>query len=463
MLAGKGSWAGSLALVAALLTCPSPLFGQRGGGGGHVGGPAAGGVGLSGGNHATGIDTKDDLHDFHQILAVQASPEQKTAFAAVIKSTALASAEFKSFVEQLGKGNNAQDVARHDKTLDDAVENARTLTRKFLEGFSEAQKSGLKEMIKRLGKADSELAQAARALGQAFETGSAVKLASMQLTGAAEGLGKAIADFQHEQFGLGQEMSMDGLVNPSDAAYNLPQIKITADFSGQQVVVATSGMVSKAENEGGENTLAVRLISDMTDLQHGITDVLRSRLNQTDRCGERIEIENATLTPQQPASLATVQLHYERWSCATMMGRESANEIVEGGATLEVRLTPIVAEDGTLRLASQSARVDADGFLGEALRSGALGDKLRDQIAATVLDALTQGGGFQAALPTAARDLATLKRAHFEGTGAGRLRAVMEGEIRVPTAQLAALTTELQRQSARAAEESIMQPELMLR
>ena len=82
---------------------------------------------MSGGNRATGIETKDDLKDFHEIMAVQASSEQKIAYAAMLKSTAGASAELKAFIEQIGKENNAQGVASHDKTLEDAVETARTL------------------------------------------------------------------------------------------------------------------------------------------------------------------------------------------------------------------------------------------------------------------------------------------------------------------------------------------------
>ena len=116
----------TIVLAAALLAYPSGAFAQHGGGGGHVGGPAAGGGGLSGGNHATGIDTKDDLRDFHQIMAVQASREQKIAYAAMLKSTEAAGAELQGFVELLGKGNNAPEVANHDKTFEEAIEIART-------------------------------------------------------------------------------------------------------------------------------------------------------------------------------------------------------------------------------------------------------------------------------------------------------------------------------------------------
>jgi hypothetical protein len=444
-------------LTAALAAFPCVLLAQHGGGGGHIGGPSAGGAGLNSGNHATGVDAKDDLRDFHEIMAVQASPEQKLAFAAMLKSTALASAEVQGFIDQLNKENNPQEIARRDKDLGDALEMARTLNKRFLEGFSEAQKSGLKEMIKRLGKADSEVGQQSRSLDQAFET----KTASPQLTNVASGLGHALELFQHEQLGLGEEMSIDAGTGTQDA-YSLPVVKNTTSIGNQAVSIVTSGVVARAAVEQGQNRFTVELNADISDLQHGMTELMRGQLNQANRCGERIEIATAELTPEQPAGLMTARLHYERWTCNPMLGRDDMSEMVEGNGTIGVRLTPAVAEDGTLQLKAEMERVEADGLLGEQLRSGSLGDRLRDKIAASIVSILDQAGDFKAALPLGTRDFATLKRARFQDVGAGRLVAVMDGEIRVSNDQVAALTSALKQQST-AAQQSAVQPELMTR
>ncbi|MGA2389057.1 MAG: hypothetical protein ABSF97_08865 [Candidatus Sulfotelmatobacter sp.] len=444
-------------LAAALAAFPGAMLAQRGGGG-RIGGPAAGGAGLNNGNHATGVDAKDDLSDFHQIMAVQASPEQKLAFAAMLKSTAAASAQVQEFVDQLNKENSPQEIASRDKDLGDAVEMARTLNKRFLEGFSEAQKSGLKEMIKRLGKADSEVGQQARALDQAFES----KIASSQMANVASGLEHTLEVFQHEQLGLGEEMSIEGASGSQEANYALPAVKNTANIGNQAISIVTSGLVSKAAVEGGQNTFSVKLTADITDLQHSMTEVMRNQLNQANRCGERIEIATAELTPEQPAGLMTAQLHYERWTCNPMLGRDDMNEMVEGNGTIAVKLTPGVGPDGTLRLTAEMERVEAEGLLGQLLRSDSLGEKLRDKIAASILAALDQGGDFKAALPPGTRDFASLKRAHFQDMGAGRLMVVMDGEIRVSNEQVAALTTALKQQSA-TAERSVLQPELMTR
>jgi hypothetical protein len=124
------------------------------------------------------------------------------------------------------------------------------------------------------------------------------------------------------------------------------------------------------------------------------------------------------------------------------------NEMVEGNGTIEVKLTPLVGEDASLRLASQVGHVDAEGMLGEMLRSGSLGDVLRDKITETVLATVRQGGDFKAMLPPAAQGYATLRRAQFEGTGSGKLTAVLDGEIRVPNEKATALTAELKGRTA---------------
>jgi hypothetical protein len=442
-------------LGAALLAYSSTSFAQHGPGG-HIGGPGAGGGGLSSGNHASGVDNKDDLRDFHEIMAVQASNEQKAAYATMVKSTAAASAQLQDFVALLGKESNASEVAKRDKSFADAIETARTLNKKFLEGFSEPQKSGLKEITKRLGKADSELAQQARSLDQQAEANAA----SAQMAVTARSVEGFLTGFQREQADLGDEMSISNSKVSSDVAFNIPTVKNKINFAGQAFSVTTSGTISKAVAEAGQSTFAMELTADMSDLQQTITDVLHARLDTSDRCGERITLQTAALTPQEPASLVVVQLHYERWTCGTVFGRESMNEIVEGSGTIEVRLIPAVAQDGSLHLSAKIDRIDAEGLVGDMMRSDALGNALRDRISDAVLSTLQQGADFKTALPAGARSYATLQRATFQGTGSGKLLALFEGEIRVSNENLTAVTRELQERSLQSAEE---RPELTAR
>ena len=264
--------------------------------------------------------------------------------------------------------------------------------RKFLDGFSDAQKSGLKEITKRLTKADADLAQQARALDLEVRGAKAV---GQPIATSAQSLEHALTNFQSQQTGLGEEMSIGAAKNSQDSVFDLPPVKNLVNLANQPIAITTSGVIAKGAAEGGQNTFKLEMTADLSDLQQNITEVLGAELNQAERCGESIAIQSATLTPLERASLVMVQLHFERWTC---LGRE-ANEMVEGNGAIEVKLTPSVGADGVLRLTPETGRVDAPGVIAELLRSGSLGDIVRDKITESVLSAVRQGGDFNATLP----------------------------------------------------------------
>jgi hypothetical protein len=435
----------TVVLAVVLLVCPCSVLAQHGGGapgGGGSGGGSAGGGGLSGSaGRATGVSEKDGLGDFRELMAVQANSQQVIEYAAMVKSAAAAGAEAQSFLEQVGKPNSAADLAGRGATLNLAVEKARSENKKFLDGFSEQQRSGLKEIIKRLTKADSELGQQARALDQ---TSADAKAVGQLISAAAQNLNRALTSFRSQQSDLGDEMSIRAASAGADSAFNLPTVKSSVRFRGQPVAITTLEVISPGVAEAGQNTFKVELTADMSDLQQNFTDVLRAQLNKADRCGEQIAIRNAALTPLPPAGLVMVQLHYERWACFG----SAQNEMAEGNGTIELKLTPAVADDGTLRLVLEVRRIDAEGMVGELLRSGPLGDALRDAVTRSLLLTMRQGGDFKATLPPSAQGYATLRRAQFQGNGAGKLMAVLDGEIRVSNDKATALTSELKERSA---------------
>jgi hypothetical protein len=419
---------------AILLINPCGLLAQRHGGGG----ASAGGGGMNSIGRPTGVDQKDDLKDFHEALAVQATSQQIVDYNAMVKSAMAASTELRSLLEQLDKKDNTSPLAGHGATLQQALEKARTENKNFLTGFSSAQKTGLKEITKKLTKADSELAPRSAELNQKITE---AKLASDAIASSVQNLEIALANFQNEQASLGEEM---GIVNSDgeDVAFEIAPVKNSISFKNQLVAIVTSGAISRSSAQAGQNSYAVKLTEDMSDLQQNITEVLRAQLDKAERCGERVAIQNATLTPMPPATLVSIQLHFERWSC---FGGQN-NEMAESDGALEVKLTPEVAADGTLRLTPFVGHIDAQGLLGESLRSGSLGDELRDKIAAGILSAVRQGGNFKVILPPAAQNSAMLRHTQFQSTGAGALTVVLEGDIKVSDDQATELATELKRQ-----------------
>lgn len=427
-------------IASALLAYPCGMLAQRGAGGGHTGGGLAGGGGLSGGGKSTGVDVKDDLKDFHAALAAQATSQQIVAYNLMVKSTAAASSQLHVFVDQLAKESSAPELA--SSSPEQAIEKARIENKKFLDGLSDPQKSGLKEITKRLAKADSDLEQQAKALDQTIGD---AKAAAQLMAATEQSLEHALKIFQSQQLDLGREMSIGTSNRAQESAFNLPLVKSSINLANQPIAITTSGVISKGAAEGGQNTFTVELTADMSDLQHNISDVLRSQLDKADRCGERIAIQNATLTPATPASLVVVQLHFERWAC---FSREIVNEMAEGNGTIEMKLTLAAGEDGTLHLKPEIGRIDAEGLVGDLLRSGSLGGTLRDEIAESVLSVVRQGGDFKVMMPPAAQGNATLQHAQFEGTGLGKLMVVLIGEIRVSNEKVTALTSELQGRSS---------------
>jgi hypothetical protein len=428
-------------LGAVLLAYPCNVFAQHGGGGAAGrGGESAGGLSAPTGR-ATGVSEKDELKDYREVLAVQATSQQVIQYAAMVKISEAAGAELRILREQVGKESGGSELSSRGATLDQALEKARAENKKFTDGLSERQKSGLKEIIKRLTKADSELEQQAKALDQVLVDAKAV---GPQIAGPAENLDRGLTAFRSQQADLGQEMSIGAANGGQDFAFHLTPVKNSINFRNQPVAIVTSGVISAGVAEGGQNTFKLELTADLSDLQDNMTAVLRAQLNKADRCGEQIGIRNAALSPRDPATLVVVQLHYERWAC---FGRNTVNEMAEGDGTIEVKLTPAVGEDGTLRLVPEVGRIDAQGMVGELLRSGSLGDAVRDAIVQSVLSTVRQGGDFKVNLPATAQGYATLRRAQFEGTGAGRVMAVLDGEIRVSSDKATALTSELRGRS----------------
>jgi hypothetical protein len=431
------------AITALILGCalahPVVAAAQRhGGGGSNLGGGINGSV--SGSNRPTGVAEGDTLKDFHQVLAVQATSQQVAEFQALAKSTQAAQSELRSLLQQLRSASAPPNSALRG-TLDPALEDARARNKKFQEGFSEPQKSGLKDMAKRLAKADSDLQQEEKKLGQSFD----LKSPAPDLFAHAEAVDKALTDFSNQQLALGREMSIT-LASGQDVAFTLPQVKSVVSIGRQTVPIAVSGVLSQIAAQGGQRIFQLELVADLSPVQQNITDLLRAQLETFATCGERLAIRQAALTPSTPASVLTLWLHYERWICTS--GPRTATELVEGDGKAEFKLTTTPGQTttdppNTLKMTAVFGRIDATGMFGEALRSGSLGDSLRDQVAQSVLAAARAASDFKVALPPAIQNSATLQTVKFQNWGVGGLSVVVEGRIELSNEQTAQLASQL--------------------
>ena len=235
------------------------------------------------------------------------------------------------------------------------------------------------------------------------------------------------------------------LATGEDLAFILPQVKRSVGIQNLTIPVTVSGVLSQSAAQGGRRTFRLELIADLTELQQSITDVLRSQIDSSETCGQRVSIQQARLTPAAPASLLVVRLHFERWMCLRASGQPTSTELAESDGTVEIKLTVAIEKEkqNTLVVKAAFGRVDATGMLSDVLHSGALGEDLQNKVAQSVLSAARVGTDFKVALPPAVQNSATLQSAKFRDLGVGGLSVVLEGQVEISNEQANQLASQL--------------------
>ena len=215
------------------------------------------------------------------------------------------------------------------------MELARTDSQKFVAGFSAAQKSGLQDTLKKLGKADSDLEVQVKKRNESLQP---ENTAGAALESRGDSLTKSLADFSDQQLALGREMGVP-LAQGTDVTFNLLEVKSTVSVGDQTIVLPVSGELSQIATQGAQRTFKLQIVADMSELQRNTTDLLLSQLNQGRACGERLALREANIAPATPATVVTLRLHYEPWSCIQALG-QGAQELAEGEGLAQVKLTP---------------------------------------------------------------------------------------------------------------------------
>jgi hypothetical protein len=243
-------------------------------------------------------------------------------------------------------------------------------------------------------------------------------------------------------------------VSPLGAAvqnvvFKIPPVKIPLEVKDQPITITASAILTVSSKDRNLTILSLQLTGDLSDLQSNLTALLSSQMDKDDRCGDRVTIQNAALKPVDPASIAVVQLHVERWACVKLLGKQVAKRVLGGDAQIQIKLTPAIDTDSTeLQLVPEVGEIQADGSLGELLRSGALGDALREKIRNSILSALHKGTNLGATLPQAVQGYVTIQNAEFKDAGDGRLLVVLDGEARITQEQVKLLSDQVKERLA---------------
>jgi hypothetical protein len=218
-----------------------------------------------------------------------------------------------------------------------------------------------------------------------------------------------------------------------DFELKIPPASTTLDVKGQPVRITAWGTVS-----GGQDAFRLALTADLGDVQANIGPLLASQLDRSDRCGERLSVESATLAPASPSALLIAHVHYERYACIKALGKNMAKRLVGGNAVLNVKLTPSISPDG-ISMAADVQKIDADGSLGEVLQSGSLGAAIKEKIASGIESSLRKGLDLKSTLPPQIASAAVLRGAQFANGPEGRLWFSLDGQVRISAAQLQTL------------------------
>jgi hypothetical protein len=220
----------------------------------------------------------------------------------------------------------------------------------------------------------------------------------------------------------------------AEPVVRIPPVATHIEIQGQPVEIRISGEVF-ADDDGGQETVRVLLSADLSDLQRNLTPILAAQLNQSNRCGERLNVLGASLVPATPAAILTLNAHVEKWACAKAFGKEVVKRFVGGNGTIVVRLTPKLEDAPAIKLAAEVTSLEADGSLGELLRSGPFAETIREKIRGAVVSALEKSTDFKTTLPPAAQQLVSIREVQFAEIGDGRLGLRISSEVRIPAAQ----------------------------
>lgn len=215
--------------------------------------------------------------------------------------------------------------------------------------------------------------------------------------------------------------------------FQLPVLKSSINLEGQPVSIAVWGAISPEH---------LSATVDLGDFQEHLTPILAAQLNRSDKCGERLTVQKAVIAS---GGLLTANVHYEHFGCAKALGKEIVKRLVGGDAVVEVQLTPAVAAN-QIAMKAEVRKIDADGSLGEALRSGSFGDSLRQKIAAQIEASVRKSADLKSGLPAGVENVLTIRAVRFTDGGSGRLWLAVEGDLHLTSEQFQGLTREISHQ-----------------
>lgn len=215
----------------------------------------------------------------------------------------------------------------------------------------------------------------------------------------------------------------------------IPAVKSQVGVKGQSVAVTASGAITKTSAAWGKDAYRITVKADLGDLQEHLTELLAAQLNKDNPCGEFLAIQKATFVPMEPAGMLTAHLKYERTLCAKAFGRQVSKKMVSGNGVVAVKITPVVEANKTVRFVPEVGRIEADGSLGELLRSSQVGERVREKIEESMVTSIQKAANAAGTLPSTIQSRVSIQNARFQDAGGGRLVVLVTGEVKMTADQ----------------------------
>jgi hypothetical protein len=148
-------------------------------------------------------ETKNnDLKGFERAVLLQATPEQIAQFQRLTSSTQTARKRAQQLLQLSANGNKLNWI-NSTYPLTNGLEEAQGDNEKFLGSFSKEQEDGLKKLIKKMRKADTDITSQSKALSQNLDGGS-----DEQIVSQLQKIEKTLGDLQSQQLAIGSEMGI---------------------------------------------------------------------------------------------------------------------------------------------------------------------------------------------------------------------------------------------------------------
>jgi hypothetical protein len=392
---------------------------------------------MAGGPPPAQASDEAELEAFRLALAAQASPAQVSAYSSLVNSTRIVVSTFEDMRGLLGKESVGPEFTIKKHAFDDSLGKARTSTKTLLESFSEPQRVALRRITSKMLSADSRLAERS---GEFEMRIGDTTMTRHDLVGSSNRVEEAIANYREQERQLG--VAMYALADPEEEQpiITLAGSMKASTIGNQTITVRTSGTIFRAPAERLSNRVHVQILANLGDLQQSLTQVLQSLLTHPDPCGERVSVQQSMLSIASPTAEVWVQLHLERWACMGAAGATAPVELMEGNGAITFKITPAMQKDGLLTILTQTEKVEANGMLAEILRSGALGDEVRERVKGCILRALQNGLDLEAVLLPVQSDSGAIETAKFvRDSQAGTLDIALDGHLRLSDQQIAEL------------------------